>query len=229
MRDRVERMSRQARRSRPGADAHCSARIASNTPRQSVGTDDQPATGTGVHWRRRRLVELRIGASGSSCWAKARRRDRQRHQGDRRNASQILLHQQQQIPPCQRLVLRAMSSWRGWKVAMVRTPSTLCTWPRACGQRLAEQRRAGPSPNRIRRLRLGQADVAAGDFGAQSRSRSALICLPGAWKQESEARIGLVRREADRGQHPRRKLPRPRRRSAGRRRPRRAGRFAQAA
>ena len=73
----------------------------------------------------------------------------------------------------------------------MRTPSTLWTWPRACGQRLAEQRLRRAVAEQQQPLGLGEADVLAGDFGAglalrvgssarRARgSRRATRCRPG--------------------------------------------------
>ena len=57
--------------------------------------------------------------------------------------------------------------WRGWKVAIVRTPSTLWMWPRASTSALAEERQSRAVAEQDQPLGLDQPDVAPGDLGAR--------------------------------------------------------------
>ena len=191
------------------ADVHCSARMAANTPRQSFGT----ATGGGPG---RTAAEAGRPAPGPADRPAARGPGRpwagpEGRSADKMgasNASQILFHQQQQVPPRMRLVARPMEQLA--RVEWWRSSARLrpCGFARAPAARACPARR-GPARRRAAPAVLGLASATClRAIAAHASSSLGDIFVPGASKQASEAAIGLFGREPDRGQHPHCERPR---------------------
>ena len=221
------------------------ARIAANTPRQSRRHDHdrRRSAGRGDDRRRQRAARCDVGLVGRARagWlhvvgGTVERRQRiglrqrrvaarpARQQAINRSPSSFFLHQQQQILPCQRLVRRPLEQLarvEGGDGAHAFDLVDMAARRRAAACRAAPGRRVAEQQQP---LRLGQADVVAGDGRRRRRSPPSLSRAPGAWKQDSEALIGARRRRCRSPRASCRSAPRPRRRSAGpRRHPRAPG------